>query len=672
MRDRGASHAWRQRALLIGLVLGALVVLGRAVQLQVLQGERWEARALDQQRRRVELPAPRGTIYDRNGVPLATSREASRIAVAPREVQDAEEVARRLREVLGLSNAEVARALNPARRWVVLPGRYDAAVRQRLEGVRGVYFERVVERVYPHGALAREILGGVSPEGVAMGGIEQEYDSLLAGRPGIAVSRRNARGEVIPGSLVVVAEPVAGSDVYLTLDIHLQEIADEVLREAMAETGAEGGDILFTDPRTGEVLAAVSRRAEGGSHWRGVTEPYEPGSTLKPFLVAMLLAEGRATLEDSVYAEEGRWESEGRTLTDSNKHGWLTVRDALRVSSNIAMAKLAERVEPREQYAYLRDFGFGAPTGVSYPSEAAGRLRRPSEWSRYSRASLAIGYEIAVTPLQMVMAYGAVANGGVLLEPVLVREVRTREGERRVTAAVRPIRRVIPEEVARAVGSALVEVVETGTGREAGLGAFRVAGKTGTARRSVGGRYEPGAYTASFAGYFPAEDPQLAFLVKLDRPRGAYYGGLAAAPVTRATLAAALAARNTVLDRRAVAASLEERRATESKERGRQEVAVPRDGEEAEAPWHPPVSGPFIFALEGAPPRRFAPADPDSARVVPDVRGQPMRDAVRRLHAAGFVVEVEGSGAVRRTVPSGGTRAVPGTVVHVVGAREGA
>lgn len=672
MRDRAAGHGWRHRALLIGLVLGALVVIGRAVQLQVLQGERWEARALDQQRRRVELPAPRGTIFDRNGVPLAMSREVSRVAVAPREVRDAEEVARRLREVLGLSSAEVARALDPSRRWVVLPGRYDAAARQRLEGIRGVYFERTVERVYPHGALAREILGGVSAEGVALGGIEQAYDSLLAGRPGIAVSRRNARGEVIPGSLMVAAEPVAGSDVYLTLDVHLQEIADEVLREAMEETGAEGGDVIFTDPRTGEVLAAVSRRSEGGNHWRGVTEPYEPGSTLKPFFVAMLLAEGRATLEDSVYAEEGRWQSEGRTLTDSDKHGWLTVRDALRVSSNIAMAKLSERLEPREQYGYLRDFGFGVPTGVPYPSEAAGRLRRPSEWSRYSRASLSIGYEIAVTPLQMVMAYGAVANGGVLLEPVLVREVRTRDGERRNGSVVRPIRRVIPEEVARAVGATLVEVVETGTGREAGLGAFRVAGKTGTARRSVGGRYVPGSYTASFAGYFPAEDPQLAFLVKLDRPQGAYYGGLAAAPVTRATLAAALAARNTVLDRRAVAASLEERREMDLKERDRLEVAAPLEADDTAAPWHPPVSGPFIFTLEGAPPKRYSPADPDSARAIPNVRGQALRDAVRRLHAAGFVVEVEGSGAVRRTLPVAGALAVPGTVVRIVAAQEGA
>lgn len=450
--------------------------------------------------------------------------------------------------------AEARRAVDGRRRWVVLPGRYDARVREKLDGIRGIYFERVTERYYPHGELALEVLGRVSAEGRGAGGIELEFDSLLSGRPGAAVVRRDGRGVPIPGAMLSVAEPVPGHDLYLTIDYDLQEIAEDVLREAVRRSGAAGGELLLVDPRTGEILAAASRRARGQAGWRAATEPYEPGSTLKPFFVAALLAEGRARLDDRVYAEQGVYQHGGRTVRDVHGYGWLTVREALRHSSNIVMVKLSERLDPGTQYRYLRDFGFGTPTGVTYPSESSGVLRRPRAWSRYSQASLAIGYEISVTPLQMAMAYGALANGGVLMEPRLVREVRSRDGEVLRRYPPRAVRRVVSPEVAEALAEALVEVVTEGTGREAALGSFRVAGKTGTARVFQAGEYRSGAYTASFAGFFPADDPQLVFLAKLDEPQGEYYGGVAAAPVIRAMLAGTLAAWNTPLDRQAIAA----------------------------------------------------------------------------------------------------------------------
>src|SRR5690606_16895836 len=249
--------------------------------------------------------------------------------------------------------------------------------------------------------------------------------------------------------------------------------------------------------------------------------------------------------------EEGHYER--LALNDTHEHEWLTLADALRESSNIGVAKLAERLERGEQYLALRSFGFGSPTGVAYPSESGGRLPRTSAWSWSSPSRLSIGYEIAVTPLQMAMAYGALANGGMLLEPRLVREVRSRDGRMEQVFEPRVVRRVIPEQVAAQIRDVLVDAVEVGTGREAALASFRVAGKTGTARIAENGRYRPGAYTASFAGFFPADDPQLVFIVKLDGPDGEYYGGRAAAPVTRATLEAALATRNTPIDRSAIA-----------------------------------------------------------------------------------------------------------------------
>ena len=646
MIRHGALHVRRRRLLLALLLAAGLLMMARGFQLQVLQAAEWEGRAERQQREQVTLPAERGTLYDRNGVPLAGTREMVRVSIAPREVVDRELVASRLRSTLGVTPTRSRTSLDRSRRWVVLPGRWEPTVRSELEGLGGVYLERVLERFRPHGSLAMALLGATSSDGRALGGLELELDSLLRGEDGYAVLERDARGTPIPGALLPVRKPRAGSDVYLTIDLGLQEIAEEALGEAVKQNGATGGDLIFADPRTGEVLAAASVRMTGSRHWRGVTDPYEPGSTMKPFVLAALLDRGLVTLSDSVFAEQGHYRMGSRTISDVHGYGWLTAGEVLRYSSNIGMVKLTRRLEPSAQYAALRDFGFGTATGVGYPSESGGRLNRPDQWSGYSQASLAMGYEISVTPLQMTMAYGALANGGRLMEPRLVREVRG-PGARLIRRfPPRQIRRALSPATAAAVSGALADVVEEGTGRRAGMGQFRVAGKTGTARLFENGQYRRDAYTASFAGFFPAQDPQLVFLVKLDRGRD--YGGSVAAPVTRATLAAALAARATPLDRRAVAMSF----------RGPSTPGVDRS-----STWVAPERVPYVFrpgvGVAGAPPVLSA------EQVVPDVRGHSARDAAAQLHAAGFRVRLEGVGEVRRAEPVGGSMAERGSVVHL-------
>ncbi|HEX5520371.1 MAG TPA: penicillin-binding protein 2, partial [Longimicrobiaceae bacterium] len=622
-------HAPRRKLLLGAMCAAALLIVGRAVQLQGFEGEKWAAVAREQQNARVPLAARRGAIYDRDGVPLALSHETYRVSVAPHELNDPREAAKRLREVLGLGDAEARRATSRERRWVVLPGRATAEQRQQLAGVRGLHFERRLERFYPQGDIGREVIGAVSGDGRALGGVEQQFEALLAGTPGYSVVRRDARGAQQPTISLPVVPPTDGADVYLTIDFDLQEIADGALRAAIETNGAAGGDMLITDPRTGELLAAVSRRNSRSRSLSVITEPYEPGSTLKPFFVAGLLADGRATLADEIFAENGRWVDEnGRRFSDSHAEGWLTLRDALRYSSNIAMAKLTARVAPGEQYEWLRDFGFGTPTGVEYPAESSGRLRRPASWSKLSPASLAIGYELSVTPLQLVMAYGALANGGVLMEPRLLREVRGPEGAVLERAEPLAVRRVLTPEVTRQITDVLVSVVEEGTATRAALSSFEVAGKTGTARRTgSGGRYESGSYTSTFIGYFPARDPQIAIFVKLDQPRTSIYGGATAAPVTREALQAMLATRpGAPLDGRSL---LLTRRGGEVQPSNVPER--PRRGSE-------PPSGrdaPYVFVLDEGVPHADSAATM-AAVAVPEVAGLPLRDAVRRLHAAGL------------------------------------
>ncbi len=487
---RAAARQARRRQLRHGLLqlsflLAVGLVLGRAFQLQVVQGERWRTRAVAQHEERVPLPAPRGAIYDREGRELVVSRTTYRVSVAPLELRNRRAAAEVLQGVLKLRPQTVRRVAQGDRRWLRLPGTHSALRKEKLEEQVevGVYFEPVVERFYPRGQLAAEIIGRVDANGRGQSGLELSFDSLLAGQPGFGVERQDATGKAGTWLLTPLVSPTAGADLRLTIDAELQALAESVLEDAVGESDARGGDLLILDPRTGELLAAASRRpGDGGRypHLMAATEPYEAGSTLKPFTVAALLAEELADLEDVVNTGRGLYRTAGRTIHDDRPHGRVTLAQALAVSSNVAMALFAERLPEGLQFSYLRGFGFGTPTGVAYPSESPGRLRRPAEWSAQSRASLAIGYEVSVTPLQLVMAYGAIANGGILMRPQLVREVRAADGAQRWKMEPERIRRVLPKAVTVELREALAHAVTQGTGRSAGVRGLSVAGKTGT------------------------------------------------------------------------------------------------------------------------------------------------------------------------------------------------
>ncbi|MDB4949231.1 MAG: penicillin-binding protein transpeptidase [Gemmatimonadetes bacterium] len=680
--DAGERLPGRRRTLLLAMGLASAAIIGRSIELQGVEGARWRDVAAGQQQARVSVPARRGAIYDRAGVPLALTRETFSVSVAPREVRDRIIAAARLAKVLGISPAAARRATDPARAWFVVPGRFSAEQRQALDAVRGLHWERRLERFYPQGDVGREVLGAFSADDRALGGMEQALDATLRGTDGYSVFRRDSHGVMEPGAGLPVQPPRDGDDVYLTVDFGLQQIADEALSQAIESTKAAGGDMLLADPRTGEILAAVSKRPGGGLAMGAFVEPYEPGSTLKPFFVASLLAGRHATLEDRVFGENGHWKMpNGREIADVEENGWMTMRDALRVSSNIGMAKLSARIPPTDQYRRLRDFGFGMATGVEYPVEASGRLPRLAQWSDFTPASVAMGYEVSVTPLQLIMGYGALANGGLLMEPHLLREVRGPDGTSLRAVPPRPIRRVVPREVSDSLRAVLVSVVDSGTGKKASLATFDVAGKTGTARRTgAGGRYEAGSYNATFVGFFPAQSPQLAIYVKLDRPQGEYYGGATAAPVSRETFQAILAAHTRALDGRSLLAT-----------RMRQPTAgmtpAARTVDDGEAPAG--GEGTYVLSVDSAeasasadrvgpadsrhPPKR-AVSPPSTVSVeasgpaqVPALAGLPFRDAAHRLHALGFHVRLQGSGVVSATVPAAGASLARGATVVIVG-----
>ncbi len=650
----------------IALALLMLAVLGKSAHVQLVQGQSWSAQARRQHFTARDVPAPRGRILDAGGRTLATSRDLVRLEVAPHELRDG----RRLRKALvaaGVDSGTAVRAADPRRSWVVVPGRFVAEDVASLTAMRGVYTTPVSERTYSASGGLRSLLGRVDAgDGRGLDGLELAMDSLLRGTIGASRMSRDGRGRTLASPTQPGVAATQGHSVTLTINHELQDIAERTLGDAVARMDAEGGDIVIMDPRSGEVLAmAGQRRGAIAPAVTAVTEPFEPGSTLKPLIAAGLMARGKARTTDKVPTRGGVYELHGRKINDEPHEGltpsMLSLADVIRFSSNIGIAQFAERFEPREQYETLRDFGLGTPTGLPYSSEAAGTLRPPRAWSSQSSASLAMGYEVAVTPLQLALAYAALGNGGELLEPALIKEIRTWDGEVRYRHERRVVRRVIPREVATAVRTLLTGVVERGTAVDADLATYQLAGKTGTPRRTVDGRYAPMQYNPNFVGLFPADAPQLVIVVKLSNPKGNFYGGRTAAPMTKTILQAALAARDAALDR----ASLTPPRLAGLPVRVGEAlapVAIVGRGDKPSAAVDSTARS-IMLDLQA---KRVPPHKSKASNAVPNVRGMSLRDAVRSLHSAGFRVQLaSGASASSVTEPAPGSMMTPGSVVRL-------
>jgi cell division protein FtsI (penicillin-binding protein 3) len=588
-------------------------------------------------------------------VPLAVSQEFYHIGIAPNELANPRSTGQLLSRQLGVSWPSLQQDLR-SKRWIYFNGPFTATQVQRLRRLDGIHLTRDFQRFYPSRTLARPIIGGLSPDGPAgAAGLELSLDSILTGQPGEAVLLKDRAGRRYDSPARVIREPVPGDDVILTIDAELQEIAERGLEDALRAMKAAGGDVVFLDPINGQLLALASHQA--GTRGAGVprastfTDPFEPGSTAKLFTAAALLMHRRVGPNDAVFAEGGSWRmpitSSGRVRIISDAHktaGNLTLARTIQVSSNVGMAKFSSRLSPEEQFEMLRDFGFGTLTGAEFPSESRGRLARPDKWQpKYTRASIAMGYELGVTPVQLAAAYGAIANDGLLLTPTLVREIRSPSGDVVYRHEPEPVRRVVTPKVAAQLREFLKGAVgEGGTGEEAQLVNYTLLGKTGTAVRFEGGRYIRGEYTASFAALFPADHPQLIVIVKIDNPQGNYYGGLTAAPVTRTMLQQALASRRVAIDRS---------RLTVHDNRLRGE------------------SGPAASPVSMARIVLSWPYNAAEVKVkplpVPEVAGQSVREAAFALHRRGFRVNLHGLGRVSRTAPPGGEPALPGTAVTV-------
>ena len=650
------------------LVAFAAALCVRAAWVQLWQGEQWERLAVRQHYAGNALPAPRGEILDVAGVPLAQSEVRVQLRIAPSEVKEPRRLARDLKRI-GIDAATIRKAIDPNRKWLEIPRSFMPSEVTTVSAMKGVHPLSSVQRDYVPLDGLRRIIGRTNRDDAGQDGLELVLDSLLRGERGSLRALRGARGERYESLDAMSQPPRPGHSVTLTVSYVMQDICDRALADAAERFGATGGDIVVLEPSRGEIRCLASRRPSAMStSVMGLIEPFEPGSTLKPFLVGRMVETGRARIDEVVETFNGRYKTCGGDLTDVHKANRLTLSDVVRYSSNIGIARVTERLSRRDLYEILRDFGFGTPTGVTYPSEAGGVLKEPRTWSCPSQSRIAIGYEISVTPIQLAAAYGAIANDGLLLVPSLVKTIRDADGGLVYEHRPQVVRRVMEPKTARMLREVLASVVDSGTATDAGLATFDLGGKSGTARRVSGGGYGQDKFTSTFVGLFPARQPQYVVLVKLDEPsKGGYYGGKIAAPVAKAVLQAAISARDASLDRGDLASQRAHYEPPGAGAGGRS-VAATR------------------VAVATAPEARYAVVDstplPPPARVrfdlradtsrpeareqvtVPDVRGLPVRVAARELHRAGLRVAFV-SGVPFEVSPAPGTVVTEGTLVRV-------
>ncbi len=531
--------------LYVAVCLVFAVIGARLVQLQVVKHAQYGDIVNQQSSGRVAIPAERGLIFDRNGVNVANNVTRASLYAHPLSPDELAQVSRYIGGLFNMSSSEVSReyGLKVGKfRWIErhISDVLAARIRSDRTVPTGLFLRQETRREYPQGLVGKQILGFTNIDNRGQAGLELAYDSLLAGKKGWADIRRDGLRNLYRVNEQSLVKPLPGKSLILTVDWRLQEILEEELRHGVDSFQATQAMGAFVDCRTGEVLAIAhfdpdEKHAHRPDKLRPVTDLFEPGSIFKAITAAGLLDAGQVDFAETTYCENGQWRVGRRTLHDDKELGWLTFREIIELSSNIGIAKYALNLGGDNLYETARQFGFGEKTNVGIGGEAGGSVYLPQRWSDYTVAALSFGHSISVTCLQMTMAMAAIANGGELLRPQLVLCAADEKGRVTRLWGREVVRRVMEEESVDSLQAFLRGVVERGTAKKAELPAVPLAGKTGTAEltRADGRGYHKNKFVASFAGFFPYEEPAVAGIIALWEPEPIHYGGHTAGPIFR-------------------------------------------------------------------------------------------------------------------------------------------
>jgi cell division protein FtsI (penicillin-binding protein 3) len=623
----------QRRLLYLSAVLAAwaLIVVFRLMHVQLLRHDHYVERAQKQQESTLALHPVRGSILDVRGRVLAESIAAESIYADPQAIANKQAVAKALARVngIGLTPREIEAKLRGTSSfaWIARQLPLEVTAEARKLGLQGIYFLEAHRRSYPRAMLASNVIGYVGVDGDGLGGIEHSFDEQVRGTPGKVTLLRDARRGVYMVGGDGANRPRDGHHVVLTIDSVIQFIAERALQKAVAQYRATGGSVLVMDPNDGSILAMASAptfdpnrfRDFPAVTWRNrnVQDLYEPGSTFKIVTAAAGLEEHLVTPSQIIDCGNGSITIANITITehDGHRYGLMSFEDVIVNSSNVGTARVGLALGEQRFYDWIRRFGFGERTGLPLPGEGSGLLRRADKWTQVSPASISIGQELAVTPLQITRAVGAVATGGLLVEPRIIKRIVDDDGNIISEPPRATPRRVMSEKTAAVLNEILKNVVVRGTGKLAAIAEHVVAGKTGTAQKAGRGGYSADRFVGSFAGYVPADQPRLVILAVIDEPHGAYYGGTVAAPVFREVAEGTLRYLG-------VAPSIPARTIG--------------------------VAPPLLAAFSQ--PRVHA----GPATAVPDLRGLDARAAIARAVASGLTVRALGSGVVTSQDPEPG------------------
>jgi len=623
----------------------------RLLYLQVVEHADLQARADRQQLEAIDVPAKRGEILDRHGRVLAYSVDADTIFANPRENDQAEKTATLVCGALNQCDSSMrqamARALKKDTQFVYLARKVTAeeAARVKALNLKGIAFLKENRRYYPKKELAAHVLGYVGTDNVGLAGLESAYDAHVRGKDGKVLVTTDARQHAVFSR--VDRHATAGAALELTIDQYLQHIAERELRAGVDETRAAGGTAVVMDPHTGEILAlanyptfnpnAFQDAQDAAKRNRAVQDLYEPGSTFKLVTASAALEENVVSPQDPIDCAPGYIKFEGRPpINDVHRYGVLPFSDVIVKSSNVGAIRVGLRLGPERLGRYVSRFGFGQPIAPDFRGESPGIVWNPARLDASAVASVSMGYQVGVTPVQMAAAASSIANGGTLIEPRVVRAI-VKDG-RRTAVQPKAIRRTVSAETAAELTTIMEDVVERGTATKARIPGFTVAGKTGTAAKLVNGRYSKSEYNASFVGFVPSRNPVLAIIVVIDSPHAVhYYGGVVAAPVFQ----------------RIAEASLRQLGVPPNINAAPPVLVARHDSEAA-----PIVPRPVL----AAPGNAASVIERTEPGTMPDLRGLAAREALRVLTRIGMTARMAGDGFVVEHTPAPGTPLVRGDV----------
>lgn len=530
--------------IIISAIVFFIALVFKLFDIQIVKSEELRYYAERQQMKQEKIMPERGLIYDRNKVLLVYNKNdvTFKLDLGMVSNEDKKKIAKKFSSVFGKSVNHYLNLMKHSSGTISFEKKVSGEKALLLKNFRGTGLKSREDptRVYHYKNLASHLLGYLDIDYTGVNGVERSFNDLLKGEEGTRLVEKNAIGDVITFSEDETKQAVPGNNIYLTIKRSFQSALEEELKKGISEFDASSALGIIMNPNTGEILALANiGNYDPNRFWdfsdeirrnKAVTDTYEPGSTFKSFTLATLLDQKLCNESEIINVENGSYKFKSANISDTHKFQYLTVKGVIEQSSNVGISKLSQRIDDELFYKYLRGFGFGNYSTLNLPGEVKGNLKKPSGWSALTKAFMSFGYEVAVTPIQLISAYSAVINGGVLYKPRVVRKITNAHGELIAYNEQREIRRVISEQTSARMRYLLKGVVENGTGKLAKLDYVSVGGKTGTSKKIVDGKYSRD-YNSSFVGFFPAENPQIVCLIVVNSPKVGRYGGLVAAPI---------------------------------------------------------------------------------------------------------------------------------------------